>query len=753
MNKRATLVFFALIISTFIFADLRAQDFQFTKLSQTRPMNIFRTVLLDDTLMFTGGDDLAVWDISDEDNPEIISVTPIGCCPWNDQDKIKQILRYENYLYLNLDSHYGSDLDTIGVVDISDIYNPVVIDVSTDLGSDNSFISIDSILIAGCKIDGDTHFRVYNIADGIPDLLETITFGGVWFQLFASDDYFFLQHLENQYTCQWDGTSLVFLDTLSGVMERSGEYSEGFIYRTESMPLINLQITDANDPLNPVIIGEWALEPYGLIFKDVDGDVLVGGSGFLTLNDISDPFNPSYVATIDRPIDWQSFHFYDAKISGEFLFTNFGDSYDRMSLRVYDIADLANYTEYFTYEASFLKDFHFVDENTILLTQAGGMYLLDVQDPENPETLWSMFEDRIIENSAFASGYAYYQVKDGPDEEYYFEALNLTDPLNPVICFSEVIEEFSGNDIEYMEAVDDSTIYCTLGSYEDALYILDVSDPADISLYNALSTQGINPHYLEYENDLMVLWDHSAAGGGCKIVFFDIEDHRNPVYISAIPLTVSTIWNGDLSGNYLYVFHDSYGHLGIYDVSEPEVPELIHTMTLDDDYGTIECENNVLYFDSRLLLRAYDVIDPVNPVPLDSVQVSGYGSKIEVRDSLIYCGNGKSGLVILSNGLPPSEITLSNNKPADSDFEVETYPNPFNGQTTISFKLQAASEVKLTVYDVTGREVASLVSGHLSAGLHDVTWNAEGMTSGVYFVRLAVAGRQTAGVQKVLLVK
>ena len=84
---------------------------------------------------------------------------------------------------------------------------------------------------------------------------------------------------------------------------------------------------------------------------------------------------------------------------------------------------------------------------------------------------------------------------------------------------------------------------------------------------------------------------------------------------------------------------------------------------------------------------------------------------------------------------------------------LTAYPNPFNNQAAINFELADAGFVELTVYDVTGREVASLVSGHLSAGLHDVTWNAEGMTSGVYFVRLAVAGRQTAGVQKVILIK
>ena len=85
------------------------------------------------------------------------------------------------------------------------------------------------------------------------------------------------------------------------------------------------------------------------------------------------------------------------------------------------------------------------------------------------------------------------------------------------------------------------------------------------------------------------------------------------------------------------------------------------------------------------------------------------------------------------------------------------YPNPFNPETTISFELRVSSEVELTVFDITGREVASLVSGYLSLGYHEVVWNAEGLGSGVYFVRLdwvpAAESRHHTSVEKLLLVK
>lgn len=68
----------------------------------------------------------------------------------------------------------------------------------------------------------------------------------------------------------------------------------------------------------------------------------------------------------------------------------------------------------------------------------------------------------------------------------------------------------------------------------------------------------------------------------------------------------------------------------------------------------------------------------------------------------------------------------------------QNYPNPFNPLTTISFSLPSRSFVSLKIYDVMGRDVATLVSEDLSAGTYQRTWNASSMPSAVYFFRLQV---------------
>jgi hypothetical protein len=66
----------------------------------------------------------------------------------------------------------------------------------------------------------------------------------------------------------------------------------------------------------------------------------------------------------------------------------------------------------------------------------------------------------------------------------------------------------------------------------------------------------------------------------------------------------------------------------------------------------------------------------------------------------------------------------------------QNYPNPFNPSTTISFSLPAKSYVVLKVYDMLGKEVATLIQKELSSGNHIQQWNASNVSSGVYFYRL-----------------
>jgi hypothetical protein len=75
----------------------------------------------------------------------------------------------------------------------------------------------------------------------------------------------------------------------------------------------------------------------------------------------------------------------------------------------------------------------------------------------------------------------------------------------------------------------------------------------------------------------------------------------------------------------------------------------------------------------------------------------------------------------------------------------QNYPNPFNPTTLISYQLPVNSYVTLKVYDLLGREVATLVNERKEAGKYSVRWNASGFATGVYLVR--IQAHQTNGGQ------
>jgi hypothetical protein len=79
------------------------------------------------------------------------------------------------------------------------------------------------------------------------------------------------------------------------------------------------------------------------------------------------------------------------------------------------------------------------------------------------------------------------------------------------------------------------------------------------------------------------------------------------------------------------------------------------------------------------------------------------------------------------------------------------YPNPFNPTTTLNFAIPVDSEVSLSVYNLQGREVSTLIDANMDVGYHSVIWNADSYSSGVYFVKM-IAGEYIS-TQKLMLIK
>lgn len=200
------------------------------------------------------------------------------------------------------------------------------------------------------------------------------------------------------------------------------------------------------------------------------------------------------------------------------------------------------------------------------------------------------------------------------------------------------------------------------------------------------------------------------------------------------------------SGDYLVLSHDLEEFSEFWMDTEDVIGGV--------DFGLSGSGDQVRIYNTSDQLIDMVTYDDEAPWP---VEPDGEGATLSLNDYTDDNSLAESWYADTNVGTPG----LSNDTILDSNEESETtpidfvlnqnYPNPFNPTTNISFSLPEAVQVELTIFNVLGQQVQTLVSDNLGAGAHTYTFNASGLTSGVYFYRI-VAGSNTA-TQKMLLLK
>ena len=165
-------------------------------------------------------------------------------------------------------------------------------------------------------------------------------------------------------------------------------------------------------------------------------------------------------------------------------------------------------------------------------------------------------------------------------------------------------------------------------------------------------------------------------------------------------------------------------------------------ITPDDQYAFVVGD-----FEIAVVSLAKDSVVQTFSAAGQNVAISPDGMKTYVTDSYngevrVYKNNGSGTGVFeqpFQSGIPRA-------------FELfQNHPNPFNPTTLIEFSLPERSKVKLTVYDILGREVQTLVNEEKAPGNYTASFDGTRLSSGIYFCRMS-AGKYNA-VKKLLLVK
>lgn len=164
------------------------------------------------------------------------------------------------------------------------------------------------------------------------------------------------------------------------------------------------------------------------------------------------------------------------------------------------------------------------------------------------------------------------------------------------------------------------------------------------------------------------------------------------------------------------------------------------------DYATVRYKKNN---GNQLEVNRYSMNEYTNDLATDvatkggTVVVTGYSELIM---------DNAAGSSYISTVSPGWTSDLESITEIPSGYSLhQNFPNPFNPVTSIQFDLAAVTNVKLTVFDVLGKEVSVLINQQLDAGNHKITFNAEKLASGIYFYKLEAGSFND--IKKMTLVK
>jgi hypothetical protein len=138
---------------------------------------------------------------------------------------------------------------------------------------------------------------------------------------------------------------------------------------------------------------------------------------------------------------------------------------------------------------------------------------------------------------------------------------------------------------------------------------------------------------------------------------------------------------------------------------------------------TTALDTLVMYYDTTMIVQ-------------DLYEGTTYHFRVKALDAKYNESSYSNEMVATTLGIAPGSTGLTPKR-----FALHpAYPNPFNPATTIRYELPQAATVTLTIYDLLGREVATLAEGYTQSGTHETIWDAGSLPSGIYLVRMASPG-------------
>ncbi|MDP8205845.1 MAG: T9SS type A sorting domain-containing protein [Candidatus Electryonea clarkiae] len=662
------------------------------------------------------------------------------------------------------------------IINISNPLNPVDVgnifqDVIWDFEINQNYLVYQSL----------NHIRIVDISN--PDSLSTV---GSIRSHYESDD----MYIEGSfiYKCGRDGTFSIHdisdptspqqrgsldVDETGHNLKVSGEYA---YYATDTYRDYQFRIIDISDPDNPSAEGSYQhnVDRFRISDFEVQDDFAYicfyneDQVGSVRIVDISDPSTPELVGTFTNLTS-------EIDIYGDYMILR-----NINYLSLVDISDPGNPFRRSNFDIGLnlrASDTMIILNDYLIIVWSPYYMTIDISDPIEPHISGTIRMDNGTIHDVKVSGdYAYIL-----DSNVGLRIADITDVSAPFETgYLEIPGFDSTNHDGEHQSLDVSGDYVYVCS-DRGLFVIDASDresPIRTGSLNIRSScVSVSGDYAYCGNDIVDISDPSSPG---RVSTFGVGDG----FSATVDISVID--------EYAYLFTSNRNY--IYNVSDPLNPEL--TTAVDTYPPTTFGEASWSYAftgtEGRRSTHIYDISDPDQMIRIGSY-VGYVEGGIGINDSVIVVGSTNGGMRIvnfahesglcvtgismpgltpengelvdnyaytadryyfsiydISEGLP---VTESSNTQLPSGFSISpAYPNPFNPSTTINIGLPHSTEINVTAFNSLGQKVAQLATGRYSAGNHNIIFNAEELSSGIYFIHANVPGKMNE-VRKIVLVR
>lgn len=233
-----------------------------------------------------------------------------------------------------------------------------------------------------------------------------------------------------------------------------------------------------------------------------------------------------------------------------------------------------------------------------------------------------------------------------------------------------------------------------------------------------------------------------TLGQSSTPVFADIDnDGDYDLFIGATNGRIFFYENTGTSGNFVFSFRTNfYNSIDVGDESIPRFFDIDHDNDLDlfigRQNGSISFyKNDGSPFSPNFVLQTNEYKN----INVNSNSCPEFTDIDNDTDPDLFVGNINGGLYYFRNDDVIGIKNISGKIPDNYNLH-QNYPNPFNPTTKIKFEIPKSSLIKISVFNISGKEISVLVYERLGAGSYELNWSADGLSSGVYFYRLTAEG-------------